>query len=58
MCMYCAKWDDMSNMTPLYEKGKDHVEYYCDGCVNSVKNNLYKLPYHHLFTWGTKGDPI
>ena len=27
MCMYCTKWDDMSDMTAFYEKGKDHVEW-------------------------------
>ncbi|MDF1995795.1 hypothetical protein [Peribacillus frigoritolerans] len=56
MCLYCAKWDNISDMTPLYEQGKERAEYYCERCVTHVKINLRKLPYHHLFTWGTKGQ--
>ncbi|MFJ7855320.1 hypothetical protein ACIQX3_21515 [Peribacillus frigoritolerans] len=56
MCMYCAKWEEVSNLTPLYEKGKDYVNYYCNRCMPAVKANLRKFPYHSLFTWGTKGQ--
>jgi hypothetical protein len=56
MCMYCAKYGNISDMTPLREHGKDYVNYYCPKCVDAVKINLRKLPYHHLFIWGTKGD--
>lgn len=56
MCLYCAKWDDITNLTPLFEEGKTHVSYYCDRCVTHVKHNLLKLPYHSLFTWGKKGQ--
>ncbi|MFB6803438.1 hypothetical protein ACFCVU_20060 [Peribacillus butanolivorans] len=56
MCMYCAKWDDITRLTPLFEKGKTHVEYYCDGCYPSVKDNLLNLPYSSVYTWGTKGQ--
>lgn len=56
MCMFCAKWFDMSAMTPLYEQNKDHVSYYCERCVTHVKINLRKLHYHHLYTWGEQGQ--
>jgi hypothetical protein len=56
MCLYCAKWHDMTVMTPLYEKGRDRADYYCERCVTHVKANLRKLHYHHLFTWGQRGQ--
>lgn len=56
MCLYCAKWDDVTRLTPLFEKGKTNIDYFCDRCLPAVKNNLRKLPYSSLFTWGTKGQ--
>lgn len=56
MCEFCAGWDDLSNLTPLFEKDKTNVSYYCDRCFPNVKSNLLKLPYSSLFTWGKKGS--
>ena len=56
MCTYCARHYDMGTMTPLYEQGKDCIDWYCEDCRPAVKNNLAKLPYSRLFTWGTKGQ--
>ncbi|CAH0261427.1 hypothetical protein SRABI84_03374 [Peribacillus simplex] len=55
MCTYCGKWFDMVTMTPLYEQHKTHVNYYCERCMPDVRDNLFKLPYRSLFTWGKKG---
>jgi hypothetical protein len=56
MCVYCGKWYSKALMIPLYEQGKDHVAWYCEKCQPAVKSNVAKLPYSHLFTWGTKGQ--
>ena len=56
MCTYCAKWNDMGTMTPLYEQGRTYIDWYCEPCLPAVKINVAKLPYNHLFTWGTKGQ--
>ncbi|MFY0779485.1 hypothetical protein AB1K18_04170 [Peribacillus simplex] len=53
---FCAVWDDLSNLTTLFEQGKANVSYYCDRCMPSVKTNLLKLPYSSLFKWGQKGS--
>ena len=56
MCLYCAHWYHFSVMTPLYEQGKTYIEYYCERCTPAVKDNLMKLPYWSLYTWGNKGS--
>lgn len=56
MCTYCAKWFESKTMTPLYEKGKDFICFYCERCTPEVKDNIYKLPFYKLFTWGEKGS--
>ncbi|MBD8591642.1 MULTISPECIES: hypothetical protein [Peribacillus] len=56
MCLYCAQWYHFSVMTPLYEQGKTYIAYYCERCTPAVKDNLMKLPYRSLFTWGNKGS--
>lgn len=45
MCMYCAKWINKEDATPMSEKGKVRIEYYCDRCLPEVKSNLRKLPW-------------
>lgn len=47
MCIYCFKWADMDTMTPIFEQGREFVNYYCEDCVNAVMDNLFKLPYKH-----------
>lgn len=56
MCTYCAAWHAHKDMTPLYEKGKSEVCYYCPRCVSSVKKNIVHLPFKHLFKFGEKGE--
>lgn len=55
MCVYCGRWYDMKTMTPLFEQGKDHIDWYCERCQPAVQGNLSKLPYSHLLKWGEKG---
>ncbi|MDP1420280.1 hypothetical protein Q8G35_18295 [Peribacillus simplex] len=47
MCIYCFKWADIDTMTPLFEQGREFVNYYCEDCVTAVTDNLFKLPYKH-----------
>ncbi|MCP1491920.1 hypothetical protein J2Y73_001951 [Peribacillus frigoritolerans] len=47
MCIYCFKWADIDTMTPLFEQGREFVNYYCEDCVTAVMDNLFKLPYKH-----------
>jgi hypothetical protein len=56
MCTYCGKWHDFSVMTPLFEQGKTYIEYYCEGCWETVRDNVFNLPYSHLFSWGVTGS--
>lgn len=56
MCLYCAKWMEQEEMTPMTEKGKSKVEYYCPKCTPEVKSNLRKLPWSDLYIWGEKGQ--
>ncbi|MGE7763317.1 hypothetical protein [Peribacillus sp. NPDC097895] len=41
MCMYCFKWADIDTLTPLFEQGRDFVNYYCEDCVTAVMDNLF-----------------
>ena len=56
MCDYCGKWFEKSEMTPLYEKNKPHVNYYCTTCIDTVRRNVNALPFRQLFTFGKKGE--
>ncbi|PEZ72711.1 hypothetical protein [Peribacillus simplex] len=47
MCIYCFKWADIDTMTPIFEQGREFVNYYCEDCVTDVMDNLFKLPYKH-----------
>lgn len=54
--MYCAKWQPAEEMTPLTEKGKNYVEWYCEKCTPEVKSNLRSLPWSEQYRWGKKGE--
>lgn len=56
LCLFCGRWYDMKTMTPMYEQGKTYIDWYCERCLPAVKSNVAKLPYSHLFTWGTMGQ--
>lgn len=56
MCTYCAQWNDMAKMTPMFEQDKPHVNFYCEHCLPTVKKSVAQLPYSHLFKFGTKGE--
>lgn len=56
MCIYCAKWSAVENLTPLYEEKQIHVLYYCEKCLPQVKKNIESLPWNHLYSWGQKGE--
>lgn len=47
MCIYCFKWADIDTMTPIFEQGREFVNYYCEDCVTVVMDKLFKLPYKH-----------
>lgn len=40
MCTYCGKRFPKDELTPLYERGKDFINYYCPRCLPDVKSNL------------------
>jgi hypothetical protein len=55
---YCGKWFDDKEMTALYEKGNQHINYYCDGCLPEVKSNVRGLPWYseESYRFGFKGE--
>lgn len=53
-CEYCSKRFYIEEMTPLFELNKERVSLYCDRCLPEVKSNIKKLPWNHLYTWGSK----
>lgn len=56
MCTFCAKWDEMAKMTPMFEHNRPIVNFYCEHCIGTVKKSVAKLPYSHLFKFGIKGE--
>lgn len=55
MCDYCARWEPKEKMVPLYEKGNEHVMYYCPRCIDTAKEAIRKLPFYKLFRFGEQG---
>lgn len=63
MCTYCGKYFDNNEMTPLYEKDKNHIKYYCSRCIGDVKGNLYSygktigyIGIPDFYKFGKKGE--
>lgn len=55
-CTYCGKWFPASTMTPMTEKRKKYVHYYCERCLPDVRGNIRSLPWADLFVIGEKGQ--
>lgn len=53
---YCGRWFDLEDVTPMYEKNKPHVVYYCDLCLPDVKSGVRGIAHYHLFKFGQKGS--
>ncbi len=56
LCMYCGKWYSLETMTPLFERGKTSIKYYCERCYLDVKENIRSLPWYDSYSWGEKGQ--
>jgi transcription elongation factor Elf1 len=55
-CHYCGSKCSVKEMSPLYQKGKEIRNLYCDKCVSEVKYNLMSLPWKDDYYWGTRGS--
>lgn len=53
MCTYCAKWYPTKVMTPMYERNREYVYYYCEKFVPVVKADTQHMTW---VTWGKKGE--
>lgn len=40
----------------MREKGKNHVNTYCDRCLPMVKEGLRTLPWYDVYSFGVKGS--
>jgi hypothetical protein len=55
-CNYCGSKHSIKELSPLYQKGKEKYNSYCDKCVSEVKYNLMSLPWKDYYYWGTRGS--
>lgn len=58
LCSYCGSVFDKDTMTPITEKGKPYVAWYCEEHFPQVKAEILKFPWYKRYTFGTRGkDP-
>lgn len=55
-CTFCNRSEPISELTPMYEKGRpDWIRYYCDRCLPLVKNGMRSHEWNYT-SFGKKGE--